>query len=45
MKNYFLVCIGLILVLVMLGCEMSKGAGKDLEKAGKSIQSTVEKNQ
>jgi predicted small secreted protein len=41
--------LGLILTVVLVtafiaGCNMFKGAGKDVENAGKSIQKTVDKN-
>ena len=32
-------------VLVLMGCNASKGLGKDIENTGKNIQSTVDKNQ
>ena len=30
--------------LTMIGCETTKGMGRDMEKAGQSIQNTAEKN-
>ncbi len=45
MKNNFLLILGvLFLTTSVLGCNMFKGAGKDVENAGKSIQKTVDKN-
>ena len=45
MKNNFLL-IGLTVALAasIAGCNMLKGAGKDVENAGKSVQKTVDKN-
>ena len=33
------------LCLLLISCEASKGAGKDIENTGKNIQKAVEKNQ
>lgn len=33
------------LCLLLISCEASKGAGKDLENTGKNIQETIDKNQ
>jgi len=43
-KNFLLIIIALILTTSVLGCNTFKGAGKDVENAGKSIQKTVDKN-
>ena len=40
----FLVGIAFFLTTSILGCNMFKGAGKDIENSGKSIQKTVDKN-
>lgn len=45
MRRYFLLIFaGLFLTTSVLGCNMFKGAGKDIENAGESIQKTVDKN-
>jgi predicted small secreted protein len=45
MKNIFLLILAaLFLTGVFSGCNMVKGAGKDVENAGKSVQKTVDKN-
>ena len=45
MKNDFLlILIALFLATSILGCNMMKGAGKDVENAGEGIQRTVDKN-
>lgn len=45
MKRRFLFIItALFLTSSVLGCNMLKGAGKDVENAGKSVQKTVEHN-
>ncbi|MDO8675025.1 MAG: entericidin A/B family lipoprotein [Candidatus Omnitrophota bacterium] len=45
MKNKFLLIIGTVLLAMsVLGCNTLSGAGKDVESAGKSIQTTVEHN-
>lgn len=31
--------------MALIGCETTKGAGKDLENTGKNIQKTIDKNQ
>ena len=43
-KNFILVITALFLTTFILGCNMIKGGGKDVENAGKSIQKTVDKN-
>ena len=43
-KNFLLIFIVLFLTTSILGCNMLKGGGKDIENAGKSIQKTVDKN-
>jgi predicted small secreted protein len=32
------------LCMMLVGCETTKGAGKDLENTGRNIQDTVDKN-
>jgi len=45
MKMKFYMVIGvLILTSAIMGCNMIRGAGKDVENAGGSIQRTVDKN-
>ncbi len=45
MKNRFLLIMAALIVTTSItGCNMMKGAGKDVENAGKSVQKTVEKN-
>ena len=44
MYKKFTVFVFIILPLVLVGCETSRGFGKDVEGAGKSIQRTVDKN-
>ena len=34
-----------VLTCFLVGCEASKGIGKDIENTGKNIQETVDKNQ
>jgi predicted small secreted protein len=42
MKTSFLLFLaGLSLMTVVLGCNMLRGAGQDIENAGESIQKTV----
>jgi predicted small secreted protein len=46
MKRGFLLILGaLFLTISLVGCNMVKGAGKDVENAGKSVQKTVNDNQ
>ncbi len=45
MNNKFsLIILAVLLTMSVLGCNMMKGAGKDVENAGESIQKTVDKN-
>ncbi|MFA5059189.1 MAG: entericidin A/B family lipoprotein [Candidatus Omnitrophota bacterium] len=45
MKNFFLIILAvLFLATSVLGCNMMRGAGKDVENAGGSIQRTVDHN-
>lgn len=45
MKNKFLPILSvLILSLMVMGCNMLRGAGEDIENAGGSIQRTVDHN-
>ena len=43
-KNLLLILAGLFLMTSILGCNMMRGAGKDVENAGGSIQRTVNHN-
>ncbi len=43
-KNLVLIFTALFLTALISGCNMFKGAGKDVENAGKSIQKTADKN-
>ena len=43
-KSFVLVFTALFLTISIVGCNMFKGAGKDMENAGESIQKTVDKN-
>lgn len=36
--------VALFLMTLVLGCNMMRGAGKDVENAGKSVQKTVDHN-
>jgi predicted small secreted protein len=38
MKNFTLVMLAVLLVVAISGCNMFRGAGKDVENAGESIQ-------
>ena len=45
MKKNFLSIFGILFLTVLIsGCNMIKGAGKDVENGGKSIQKTVDHN-
>lgn len=45
MKKSFVLIFTVVCITVFIaGCNMFKGAGKDVENAGKSIQKTVDKN-
>lgn len=43
-KDYFLMIAVLLLTTMVVGCNMMKGAGEDVENAGESIQKTVDRN-
>jgi predicted small secreted protein len=43
-KNLLLTIAGLLLTTSVMGCNMLRGAGKDVENAGGSIQRTVDRN-
>ncbi len=43
-KITLLSLLALIVMTSLLGCNTAKGAGQDLENAGKSIQKTVDHN-
>ncbi len=43
-KNLLLILTALFLTTSVLGCNMLRGAGKDVENAGGSIQRTVDHN-
>ena len=45
MRTNFLLVLAVIFFTVFAsGCNMFRGAGKDIENAGKSVQKTVEHN-
>ena len=45
MRNNFLSIVTVLFLTVSIaGCNMLKGAGKDVENAGQSVQKTVDKN-
>ena len=44
MNKKFVEFVFIISLLVLAGCETSRGFGRDVEGAGKSIQKTVDKN-
>ncbi len=43
-RNYFLILMALFLIVSVSSCNMLRGAGKDVENAGGSIQRTVDHN-
>lgn len=43
-RHYFLILIALCSTVLLLGCNMLRGAGQDVENAGGSIQRTVDRN-
>ncbi len=43
-KNSLLIIIAVFLTTSILGCNTMRGAGKDVENAGGSIQRTVDHN-
>ena len=43
-KISLLLLAGVFLMISTVGCSTAKGVGKDIEKAGKSIQDTADKN-
>lgn len=43
-KNLILIFTVLFLTSFVLGCNTMRGAGKDVENAGKSVQETVDHN-
>ena len=43
-EKFILFFAALFLATSFLGCNMLKGAGKDMENGGKSIQKTVDHN-
>jgi predicted small secreted protein len=43
-RDYFLIVAVLILTTSLAGCNMLRGAGKDVENAGTGIQRTVDHN-
>ncbi|MDO8602602.1 MAG: entericidin A/B family lipoprotein [Candidatus Omnitrophota bacterium] len=43
-KNLLLIVTALFLAISILGCNTFRGAGKDMESGGKSIQRAVDKN-
>jgi predicted small secreted protein len=45
MKKMILSMLVFSTIVTLIGCEASKGAGKDIENTGKNVQSTVDRNQ
>lgn len=43
--NLLLILVVLYFSTYAMGCNMVKGAGKDVENAGKSVQKTVDHNE
>ncbi len=43
-NNYLLIILAFIFAVSVLGCNTLKGAGKDVEDAGKSIQKIADMN-
>lgn len=43
-KIALLSVLGILLMTLLAGCGTTKGVGEDVEKAGKSIQKTADKN-
>jgi predicted small secreted protein len=43
-KNIYIILAVVFLTTSVLGCNMMRGAGKDIENAGGSIQKTVDHN-
>ena len=44
MQKIICLAIGLFLTASIIGCNATKGAGRDIEQTGKNIQETVDKN-
>ena len=45
MRNNLLMVVAILfLTISVMGCNMFRGAGKDVENAGKSVQKTVNHN-
>lgn len=44
MNKTIILCILIVAGFIFSGCETARGAGKDMENAGKGIQRTVDKN-
>ncbi len=45
MRNSLLMVVAILFLTVsVMGCNMFRGAGKDVENAGKSVQKTVNHN-
>jgi FixJ family two-component response regulator len=42
-NNFLMIMTALFFTTTILGCNMFKGAGKDMENAGESIQKTADK--
>jgi len=43
-QNIYIILATVLLATSVLGCNMLRGAGKDIENAGGSIQKTVDHN-
>ncbi len=41
MKTFMIVLMGGVLLASVIGCETTKGAGKDIENTGENIQDAV----
>lgn len=44
MKNLSIILVGCFLLASLVGCETTRGMGKDVENTGENIQDAVEKN-
>ena len=43
-KGAFLCLLSVIVMILLVGCNATRGAGKDLENAGKGVQKIVDHN-
>ncbi len=44
MKRTLMSSVMIVALLALVGCETSKGVGKDMENTGKNIQEGIERN-